>query len=675
MKFSQSIRLTLALLALSGTAMAAEIPSYNVPDIVIYASGDTPDTTVDAAQTNIGAAKTVPELLRYTAGIQIQDRPNAGGNEDLSVKLRGHDSRHFTVLVDGVPYNMAGVMGGSNVNWTAIPLGMVDRIEITKGAKSAAYGQTEGGVINIITKKADVSGGVVQAMAGSKHRRQYTANYRMQGERLGATVYVNKSRKDAYLRNSNYDNEQAGIRMDYRLDDANSFHATLDHQELERGLVVANVPGTPGYDSRYPVTPDNDGFAGAKVPSGDGSYTKIFRNNYTLTWDSRTEDLGNRVTWWKNNEKQREVSINPSGALNFDRYNVTDLSSGLLYQGDVKINDSHRLGYGFDMKKLRYGYGWYNKNVDNSGGGLYPSQKMDTMGFYLEDHWSPDERWTANLGLRYDRAKGDRDDSRAVKVHSFHESAVSPKLNVTLKHDDKTTTSLSVNRIWRAPSMAEFYWHCQGVVLGPMNFASKLPLAPEKGWGYEASVKHRFGDKVESRITGYYQDLKDYINFTHTFPFNAYNINHAKLWGAELENTWQMDKSSALFLNYTNQHTEKDGVKGNDNIGLRGELDYRPRHTLAAGYRFDKDGWHARYDMTWTSSQKATKGFPSTKPMKYVEETIGGYAVHNISLTRDFDTDTSLNFSVFNLFDKEYSEIAGYPMEGRVFTCSLTQRF
>lgn len=107
MKFSQSIQLTLALLALSGTAMAAEIPSYNVPDIVIYASGETPDTTVSAAQTNIGAAKTVPELLRYTAGIQIQDRPNAGGNEDLSVKLRGHDSRHFTVLVDGVPYNMA----------------------------------------------------------------------------------------------------------------------------------------------------------------------------------------------------------------------------------------------------------------------------------------------------------------------------------------------------------------------------------------------------------------------------------------------------------------------------------------------------------------------------------------------------------------------------------------
>ena len=104
-----------------------------------------------------GAAKTVPELLRSTAGIQIKSRPNAGGNEDLTVKLRGHDC-HYTVLVDGVPQAMAGVMGGSYVNWNAIPLSMVERIEITKGAKSAAYGQTEGGVINIITK-ADAQGG------------------------------------------------------------------------------------------------------------------------------------------------------------------------------------------------------------------------------------------------------------------------------------------------------------------------------------------------------------------------------------------------------------------------------------------------------------------------------------------------------------------------------------
>ncbi|MBQ5676740.1 MAG: TonB-dependent receptor, partial [Lachnospiraceae bacterium] len=150
---------------------ANELPTFTLPDVVIYASSYV-DTVVDAQQINIGAAKTVPELLRTTAGIQIQARPNSGGNEDLSVKLRGHDSRHYTVLVDGVPHSMSGVMGGGYVNWNAIPLGMVERIEITKGAKSAAYGQTEGGIINIITKKS-ANAGELQITADSNDRRQY----------------------------------------------------------------------------------------------------------------------------------------------------------------------------------------------------------------------------------------------------------------------------------------------------------------------------------------------------------------------------------------------------------------------------------------------------------------------------------------------------------------------
>ena len=90
----KSLKFLPLLLALSVPAWA-EIPSFSMPDIIIYADKQTnADTNVNVQQINIGAAKTVPELLRSTAGIQIQSRPNAGGNEDLTVKLRGHDSRH-----------------------------------------------------------------------------------------------------------------------------------------------------------------------------------------------------------------------------------------------------------------------------------------------------------------------------------------------------------------------------------------------------------------------------------------------------------------------------------------------------------------------------------------------------------------------------------------------------
>ena len=664
--------LTLCLYALP--TYAHNLPSFTLPDVVIYASGENVDTVVNAQQVNIGAAQTVPELLRNTAGIQIQARPNACGNEDLTVKLRGHDSRHYTVLMDGIPQSMSGVMGGGYVNWNAIPLGMVERIEIIKGAKSAAYGQSEGGVINIITKKS-ADAGELQLTAGNNDRCQYIFNYGVQTDKLGFRVYANKSKQDAYLRNSDYDNEQAGINLNYKLSQTDSLRFNYDHQQLKRGLVIAN--NTSNFDSRYPIS-SGDTFANSNAAPEDGSYTKIYRNNFNVTWNSDRDNGSDSLTYWKNYEKQREHNVN-AGKVMFDRYNVTDKSSGVMYKGNAKVNAKHHLGYGVDYKRLRYGYGWYNSNstvtsdgkIKPAGGELYPSQKLDVWGVYIEDNWQMDDRWLTNIGLRYDKMKGDRDAAQATNIGSMSESVLSPKLNVHFKNDERTTTSLGINRIWRAPSMAEFYWHFSADA-----FARSANLNPEKGWGYEASLARQFNDKIYSKATAFYQDIKDYINFTHQYPFRCYNIDKVQLWGFELENTWKLDDSSNIFLNYTNMHTKKEGVLAEDKIGLRGELDYRPRHTLALGYQYDEGKWHALYDMTYTSSQKATLGYPATKQgLPYEEKEIGGYVVHNLSATYDLTKNSSVNFSLYNIFDKDYCEIYGYPMEGRVFTATFTQKF
>ena len=55
-------RYILSLASLFLTAMptyANELPTFTLPDVVIYASSDV-DTVINAQQVNIGAAKTVP---------------------------------------------------------------------------------------------------------------------------------------------------------------------------------------------------------------------------------------------------------------------------------------------------------------------------------------------------------------------------------------------------------------------------------------------------------------------------------------------------------------------------------------------------------------------------------------------------------------------------------------
>ena len=663
----------IALLLMSGnTVFAAELDTYELPAVSVTAqrTDGNVDTVIDVEKVKTGTDRTVPDVLRDVAGIQVQERSNSGGNEDLTVKLRGHDSRHFTVLVDGVPASQAGVMGGGYVDWDAIPLNTVSRIEITKGAKSAAYGGTLGGVINIITKRNMQNGGEVRLKTGSNGRRQYALNYSgSDNGYFGFSLYANKTQEDAWLRNSNYKDEQVGFGLRWKLNDTDQLRFNLDHNDLKQGLVVANIPGSANYKSSYPTTPYADGFASSMVTTGDGSYAEVRQNNYSLAWDSSRERGSDNITYWKNNENRHEVQYDTEGNLKFDRINISDMSSGLLYNGRRQWHGNHWLGFGFDYKRLRYGYGWYNSNAAGAGA-LYPSQKVDTYGLYVEDTWMLDHRWKGNVGLRYDVMRGDREAEAAAAVGAMRESSWSPKFNFSFRNNEATTTSFSVNRIWRAPSMAEFYWHYTG-----FGAARGMSLQPEKGWGYELSVDHQAGRKLHTKLTAYYQDLDSYINFTHARPFNCYNINGAKLWGFEWENTYQMDAASSIFLNYTNQHTQKDGVAAWDHVGLRDELDYRPQHVLSLGYFFQKNKWHIKYDMTLTSSQNATTGFPATNPSTYKVTRLGGYAVHNFSVTRDLWQNGALNVSIHNIFDKNYSEVNGYPMEGRVYTLTLSQKF
>lgn len=91
------------------------------------------------------------ELLRFEAGIDIGR--HGGPGQAASIFLRGTESNHTLVLVDGVRIN-PGTVGGAAIQ--NIAPGMIERIEIVKGARSSLFGTDAiGGVVNIITRRSD----------------------------------------------------------------------------------------------------------------------------------------------------------------------------------------------------------------------------------------------------------------------------------------------------------------------------------------------------------------------------------------------------------------------------------------------------------------------------------------------------------------------------------------
>lgn len=128
-------------------------------------------------------APDVSELLQFHAGIDIAR--NGGPGQTTTVFIRGTDSNHATVLVDGVRIN-PGSIGGAQIQNVAPDV--VDRIEIVKGPRSSLYGTDAiGGVINIITRRYARSGFEASAGYGRYDTRQasFSGGYGSERSELG----------------------------------------------------------------------------------------------------------------------------------------------------------------------------------------------------------------------------------------------------------------------------------------------------------------------------------------------------------------------------------------------------------------------------------------------------------------------------------------------------------
>jgi len=651
---------------------AADMPSYDMEEIIVTA--DASSTTVTGETVNVkymspGKAATIPELLRQSTGIDIQSRSIAGDNQDGTVKLRGFDARRFTVMLNGRQINSAGVMGGQYVDWTTIPLNTVEKIQIIKGGKLASQGNTIGGVINIITRDKGPSGGEINLLSGENGRYDYLFQYAGSADKLYFEILANKTGADAFLRNNDYDAEQYGLRLNYKASDKDSFRFGVNKTDARRGFIVANTLAS--YDPRYPLSsgeilsPGGGSWAAAKP----GSYWEKKNTYYDFSYKREQKNGYWQLDYYKNDETRREVNTDASGAVVLDRTIPSDKSDYVGLSGKQTIQ-GHTFGYGADYKRLRYGYGWYDVNTVNAGA-IYPSQKVDLFGMYVDDSWQLNKRWAAYMGLRYDDFSGSKGASQVMNIKDTNYSSLSPKLNLSFKNNKDTTTYLSVNRLWRAPSMAEYYWwsnnYNSSTVNGKVNPSYHTDLKPEQGMSYEVGTEHRFSDHYTSKMTFYYQDIKDYLNFQHTSPFFAYNIDHVKVWGAEWENSIKLNNVSKVFLNYTNQHTQKVGVAASDTLGLQGELDYRPRHKVALSYLYDAKPWQVRYTANFVSSQ--LDGYTSGTTFR-----LGSYTVHNVAVTKQLDEDRAVSLYIDNLFDKKYVEQYNYPLPGRLFSVSFKQK-
>ncbi|OSZ75701.1 TonB-dependent receptor domain-containing protein [Hydrogenophaga sp. IBVHS1] len=160
---NRNLRAPLAVLSL---AMLAASPSHAQTETVALlketvVTATRVETRTDAVLSDVvviesevieqSAGRSLSELLARNAGLQMS--ANGGLGKQSGLFIRGTETRHMLLLIDGVRYGSS--TAGSAV-LDNIPLSAIQRIEVLKGPASALYGSDAvGGVVQIFTKRGE----------------------------------------------------------------------------------------------------------------------------------------------------------------------------------------------------------------------------------------------------------------------------------------------------------------------------------------------------------------------------------------------------------------------------------------------------------------------------------------------------------------------------------------
>jgi outer membrane receptor for Fe3+-dicitrate len=130
--------------------------------------------------------------------------------------------------------NQGGLYKGRGFEWDMIPFENIEKIEIIRGASSAAYPGTWGGMVNIVTKanpqnwltSVKMSYGDWDTQKYSLFHQGITAD-----KRLSWNINLNKDQSDGYYRNNWLDDEDVNLGFYYNLANGNQINFAWTHDE------------------------------------------------------------------------------------------------------------------------------------------------------------------------------------------------------------------------------------------------------------------------------------------------------------------------------------------------------------------------------------------------------------------------------------------------------------
>lgn len=560
-------------------------------------------------------SKDLNDVMRRLPGVDISQ--SGGMGKSSSLYIRGTESRHVLVLIDGVPMARAGISNAIDIG--QLPVSLVQRIEYIRGSRSAVYGSGAiGGVVNIITMSNDEKSQINAGM-GSDGYQTYDG---IMNKRFGDTIVTAAG---AYETTRGFN-----IQPD------SPYNGDSDRDGYRNKLFWGGVQhkfndNVSGFFRGYGYTANSD--------YDQGSYGYVGGNdeaqNYTQSWDAGLQYSSGIYSSQLIANYQHIKDYNYSNDLG--RY-AGDASLDNMEQRYIQWGNSVEVGHG----AVSGGADWKQEKLTSSSTTKADTYKRDTTGLYLTGQQQID-----SVTLE---ASGREDHDEQFGWHGTWQTAAG------WEFVDGYRATLSYGTGFLAPSLGQQYGATRFASSYGPGIAANPNLKPEESRQWEAGIDGLTGP-LDWRLSAYHYKVQNLIDYKD----NQYvNLKSATIKGLE----WTGNITTGPVDHHlTLQYVDPRDDETNKVLYRRAKQQVKYELT---GQIFEL-GWNVMYQYL---GERYGKDFDNNRDVK-----MGGLSLWDIGVSYPVTSHLTVRGKIANLFDKDYETVYGYQTAGREYTLSGSYTF